>query len=91
MSQEAEGGGASAAATGLHQTQVAAPKYEGPQLPLRRVEQEEEDAGRYKPEPTHEDRDGNQVHTSISKKWKVYDSEPVPWTDEERKVGIQGR
>eukprot|EP00750_Incisomonas_marina_P014980 INCI18044.2.p1 GENE.INCI18044.2~~INCI18044.2.p1 ORF type:complete len:465 (+),score=100.41 INCI18044.2:70-1464(+) len=58
------------------------PVYDGPALPLRRVEVQE--GGSFVPEPTREDEDGNKVHTSISEKWKVYDSEPVPWTQEER-------
>lgn len=54
-----------------------------PDLPQRRIDVE---SSGYVPKPTHQDEDGNKVHTSISEKWKVYDSEPVPWTDEERRV-----
>ena len=64
---------------------AVAGSYDGPALPQRRIEVDSNSG--YVPEPTREDEDGNRVHTSISEKWKVYDSEPVPWTDEERKVG----
>ena len=53
-----------------------------PILPQRRVEPD----ANYTPAPTETDADGNKVHTSISDKWKVYDNEPVAWTDEERQV-----
>lgn len=71
-------------AESVPQAKAERPVYDGPALPLRRVEVQE--GGSFVPEPTREDEDGNKVHTSISEKWKVYDSEPVPWTQEERQV-----